>query len=246
MKPLFLKFFIVAGIFFLGGGGGIWAQAFVLPFLASHDGFSNWSFVKEWREHTTVFTEVKEIVIQTDEAFARVVEQGQGAVVGIQSKSGSLVLSGSGFVVASDGFVLTVAEVVPQGYSVLVYFEEGKDPVEAEVLKRDMQANIALLKISERSLQTKSFGELKADDLGSSLVMVARVVEESELVGIVNHGIMRSADENVIRTSFFDKQTVRGSPLFTIEGEIVGMTTVAPDGRILGIPSSTLREFSGL
>ena len=131
MKHRILAIFGIIGVFSLGALGAIWAQAFLMPFLSSHSSFQQWGFVQDWNSRTTVIREVREVVIRTDDAVQRVATKAKGMVVGLESRSGRGVIGGSGFVVTSDGFLLTLASQVPQGYEVSVYLEEGADSEDA-------------------------------------------------------------------------------------------------------------------
>ena len=243
MKHRILTGVVIIGVFSLGVVGAMWAQVFLMPFLSSHSSFQQWGFVRDWNNRTTVVREVREVVIRTDEAVQQVASRAESMVVGLESRSGSLVVGGSGFVATSDGFLLTLASQVPQGYEVLVYLEKGEDPILGEVLKRDFQKNLAIVKIDKRNLQTTGFAD--SVELGDPVVLVAKSVEAGSLVTIVNQGSIRTKDKDVVRTNIFDKITLGGSPLFNLEGNIVGLSAFEPSGRLVAIPSSILRAFSG-
>lgn len=241
-----VKILILLVVFVLGGIGGIWAQAFFMPFLASSDAFSDIRFVKEWSERTTIIKEVDEIFINQDEAVERVVEKIQNVVVGIQSTKAGVVVNGSGFTVTSDGLILTRASVVPQGYEVVVYMTGKEEPLAAQVVKRDAKRDLALLKIEADNLQTAGFANEENIHLGAQVVMVANIVEDGELISIANKGTIRTIGEELIRTNMFDKAALRGAPLANLEGDILGIITIFEDRRVVATPSSILREFSGL
>jgi len=245
MKHRILTIVGIIGVFSLGSLGAIWAQAFLMPFFSSHSSFQEWGFVRDWNNRTTVVREVREVVIRTDEQVQRVAARAEGMVVGLESRSGSLIIGGSGFVVTSDGFLLTLASQVPQGYKVWVYLKEGVDPVLGEVLKRDIQKNLAIVKIDKRDLQTTGFALDDSVGAGAPVVLVAKSVEAGSLVTIVNQGSIRTRDKDVVRTNIFDKITLGGSPLLNLEGNIVGLSMFEPSGRLVAIPSSILRAFSG-
>jgi hypothetical protein len=77
------------------------------------------------------------------------------------------------------------------------------------------------------------------------LVLLAKSLEAGELITIVNQGTVRTVEETLLRTNIFDKNTLRGVPLFDLEGRVVGLSTFAADGRLVVIPVSALRLFSG-
>lgn len=245
MKVRLQTILISTGMFYLGAVGGIWAQAFVLPYLASHSLFQEWKFVQDWNNRATVIREVREVVIRIDDAVERVATGAESMTVGVESRSVGRVVRGSGFVVTSDGFILTLASVVPQGYETRVYLKEGEASVLAKVLKRDFQQNLAILKIEAQNLQTAGFATEDSIKAGAPVVMVAKSLEGNSLVTIVNQGSVRTKDSRAVRTNIFDKTTLGGSPLFDLEGDIVGLSTFEPSGRLVAIPASILRAFSG-
>ena len=245
MRLRVLIFFVAMSAFFLGALGGIWAQAFLMPYLAFQDPFEEWKFVQDWSEKTTVIREVREVVIQLDDATERVAARAESMVVGIESRGSGRVITGAGFSVFEDGFILTLASIVPQGYETRVYLGSGEEFVLAEVIKRDFQQDLAVLKIEKRNLQTAGFASDDSIRLGDPVVMVAKSLEDGELITIVNQGSVRTIDENVVRTNIIDKAALSGSPLLNLEGNIVGLSTFEPSGRLVAIPASVLRAFSG-
>lgn len=62
---------------------------------------------------------------------------------------------------------------------------------------------------------------------------------------VVNEGIVKSFDENYIQTNIFEKIRLQGSPLFNIEGEVLGLNTIDSEGKIITIPISKIKSFSG-
>ncbi len=245
MKARILIAFLILVVFALGALGGVWAQAFLMPYLASHAWFQQWEFVQDWSERTTVVREVREVVIRLDDAAQRVASGAEGMVVGVESRSAGHVITGSGFAATSDGFIFTLASVVPQGYETRVYLKNAEEFARAEILKRDLRQNLAIIKIDAKNLQTAGFSNDDSLQLGEPVVLVAKSLEAGQLISIVNQGSMRAKDETSLRTNIFDKSTVGGSPLFDLEGRIVGLSAFEPDGRLVAIPSSAMRAFSG-
>ncbi len=247
MKPRILTIFIAVGILSLGVLGGIGAQAFLMPYLVSHDPFRQWKFVRQlvdWNERAAVIREVKEVVIRIDDAPQQVAARAENVVVGVESRGADRVITGSGFVIYEDGFILTEASVVPQGYETRVYLRDGEGFVGAEVLKRDFEQNLAIIKIDEKNMQTAGFASDDSIRMGSPVVLIAKTIEDGSLITIVNQGTVRTKSKGAVRTNIFDKTTLGGSPLFDLEGHIVGLNTFESSGRLVAIPSSVLRAFS--
>ena len=246
MRLRVLIFFVAISAFLLGAVGGIWAQAFFMPYLAFQDPFQEWKFVQNWSERTTVIREVKAVVIQLDDAIERVAARAESMVVGIESRGSGRGITGDGFSVFEDGFILTLASIVPQGYEVMVFMNDEEGGVEAQVLKRDVKKDVALLQIEKSGLKTTSFADEEDIKLGMSVLLLGKVFEEDKLITIVNKGVIKALSEDKVRTTIFEKTVLKGSPLFNIEGKILGLNVIDKEGKVTAIPASTLRSFSGL
>jgi len=210
-------------IFILGMGGGIFAdQIFRIYFPV---------------EQSVYVTERKEVFIRENTALENAVGKAERVVIGIRTKieSGE-VLEGSGLVVTSDGLVVTLANLVPQG-SIFSFYINGSS-TSYQILKRDLQENLALIKIGRNNLNTLIFADLEKIKLGERVFLVG--------AGAVNEGIIRNFDENLIGTNIFEKIIFSGTPLFNIEGEVLGVNTISDEGRVLTIPVSKIKTFIGL
>ncbi|MBI2041460.1 MAG: hypothetical protein HYT20_00385 [Candidatus Nealsonbacteria bacterium] len=49
----------------------------------------------------------------------------------------------------------------------------------------------------------------------------------------------------MIQTSIFEKSILNGSPLFNIEGNVVGLSFLDSQGRVFVVPASKIRQFIG-
>ena len=105
---------------------------------------------------------------------------------------------------------------------------------------------MALVKIEDGGLSTAGFADLTKMKLGERIFLVGMDFSTTTPQRIVNDGIISFFNENSIKTNIFDVSTVAGSPLFNIEGNIVGLNAVAEDGRVSTIPISIIRPFLGL
>ncbi|MBU1152325.1 S1C family serine protease, partial [Patescibacteria group bacterium] len=190
-------------------------------------------------------SEQKQITIQENTAVIEAAEMVGPAMVALrtQTKAG-IFLEGSGLIITSDGLMVTLAELVPQD-SVSVFFVEGGKE-KFQILKRDWKNNLALVKIEKSNLKTVSFanqGELK---LGERVFLVGMVFDGQEPDKIVNEGIVRFFDEELIQTNIVEKHTLAGSSLFNVKGELLGLNTVDSEKIITAIPVSKIKEFAGL
>ena len=233
------RIFLIACIFVLGAAGGIWAQAFLLPYLASLPAFQNVKFIQEWNARTVLVQPISRISVAEPAALEKTVEKSEKAVVLVQSSTSR---KGSGLIVTSDGLILTRASLVPSGFGVSVLFDQDQETVPAQVLKRDAANNLALLKVEKTNLPTAGFvkeGELKP---GMKLVLLAR----TDAGTTINEGVVRSVAGGLIQSTMTETASSTGAAIFTVEGRVAGIAAIASSGSVTVIPASSLRSFLGL
>jgi len=148
-------------------------------------------------------------------------------------KSSGAIATGTGFLFGSQDYIITNYHVVKGTSEVKVKFTNGES-INAEVVARDTQNDIAVLKLTKSpSFQTR---EMRFGD--SSMV---RMGDEVFTIGYPHIGIMGfkpKYTEGVISavTGIKDDPTVfqttvpiqpgnSGGPLFNEKGEVVGLTT---------------------
>ena len=229
-------------LFLAGAGGGLWAQAFLLPSLAANPAFAEWQFLKDWNARTQVIAPVEQIFIRENKAIEKTIQEVKNTVVALKSSGAR---AGSGLVYTSDGLIVTLSSLVPTGFKIMIY-PEGQDPVEAKVLKRDAKNNLVLLKIENTGLKTAGFTGNGGVKLGERVVLLAKIIEKDEATLIVNMGIIKKVKEDSLATSIVEQENVDGAPLFNVEGRVAGLADADLQGNIFIVPSFMLRTFLGL
>lgn len=225
-------------VFVIGVAGGIFADQFLWPYFIESPLFY---YKYQFAEGPIYLTEKNEIAVQENVVLQDAVEKVERAVVGItvETKKGKNI-SGSGLVVTSDGLMVTLAELVPaDGTSTL--FIGDKNP-EYEVLKRDLEKNLALIKVEDGDLSTVGFADLGELRRGERVFLMGVVFDEKIPLKMVNEGIVKLATRNYIQTNIFEEYTLQGSPLFNIKGELVGLSTIS-QGKVVAIPVTQIRDF---
>ena len=237
-------FFLVP--FCLGVLGGVWAQAFLLPDLASNPAFQNLQFVKDWNAKIQVITPVQEIVVRENEGLERLVKRLDGVVAGLESVLGSTVIRGSAFVYTSDGLAVALSSLVPQGFQAKLHILGSEQPVEAQVLKRDTKNNLVLLKMEGVSLGTTGIGEEGDINVGERVLLVGKTFEKDGIIPFVNQGVIQGLYPDRVQTNIRELLSVQGSPVFDIEGKLIGLALVDVNNKVKTLPVSVLRSFLGL
>ena len=240
----------ILAIFVIGTVGGIFADQILWPYFIERPFFHQYRL-----EQSPVYlTEKKETTfyIQENQALKRAVEDVLKAVVGVKTETlTGEVLEGSGLVLTSDGLIVTLASLVPQG-SDFYFFIDGKWPA-YQVLKRDLENDLALIKIEKSGLKTRGFAEPEKTKLAETVFLVGlefvkATTTEQLLVpprARVNQGIITFLEEELIETNIVETDKMAGSPLFNIEGRVVGLNTAGEDGSVSAIPIAVIRTFAG-
>ena len=232
--------FKIIAIFILGTVGGIFADQILWPYFVERPLFNQYKLEKS----PVYVTERKEVFIQENTALEEAIEKVEKVVIGVRAeKKTGIILEGSGLIVTADGLLVTLAELVPQG-SNFSFFVEGQ-PANFQILKRDLKENLALVKIEKSNLPIVSFANLEKLKLGERVFLVGVIFEKEELSKIVNEGIIKSFSEDFIKTNIFENYLLKGSPLFNIEGEVLGLNTIDKEGKVIAILISKIKTFAG-
>jgi serine protease Do len=138
---------------------------------------------------------------------------------------------GSGFIVTSDGYVLTNAHVVDDASEVTVRMTNRRE-YSAKVVGIDRRSDVAVLKINAQNLPTVRIGNPAQLRPGEWVVAIGSPFgfENSVTAGIVS-GVSRSlpsGDSNYvpfIQTDVAVNPGNSGGPLFNMSGEVVGINS---------------------
>jgi len=233
----------ILGVFILGIFGGIFADQILWPYFIEKPLFYQYRL-----EQSPVYvTEKKEVTITENIALQNAIEKVEKTIIGVQTKTKTgKILAGSGLILTSDGLVVTLADLVPQGGN-SSFFVDG-ETASFQILKRDLKENLALIKIEKTNLPTVGFANFEKLKLGERDFLVGVIFknQKTTLPGyVVNEGIVKSFDENSIETNIFEKNNLTGSPLFDIVGNILGLNIIDKEGKVSAIPIPKIKSFAG-
>jgi serine protease Do len=174
-----------------------------------------------------------------EEFFRDFFERGQPEAPQRQRRGASL---GSGFVIDPEGFVVTNNHVIAEADQITVQFADGHD-YEAELIGRDQQTDLALLKI-ERDEPFPHVEWADSDDVRVGEWMVA-IGNPFGLGTSVTAGIVSARGRDIRAGPYDDFFQVdaainrgnSGGPSFTMDGEVFGVNTAifSPSGGNVGI-----------
>jgi len=236
------EIFKIISILILGAIGGLLFQVFVLPYLFTNPYFEKFQFIKILKEREIIVNPKEEITITENVALEKAIEKVRDSIVFVQSKSKTgKILEGSGLILTSDGLVLTLSDLLPQNYETKIFLDNKE--FSPKVLQR--KNNLALLKIEEKNLKTVSFSEFEKIKSGERVFLLGIISENDLQKAVANEGIIKSFDEKIIQTNISESKNLQGSPLFDIEGQLVGLNTVDKEGKILAFSIKEIRQFIG-
>ncbi len=135
---------------------------------------------------------------------------------------------GSGFIIDSDGYVLTARHVVEGAYQVTVVLSDHLG-YPAEVLSTNARPDLALLRIhAGRPLQAVRVGDSDALRMGETVIAVGNPygLSDTVTVGVVsalNRDINETSIDDFIQTDAAVNHGNSGGPLFNLAGEVVGL-----------------------
>jgi serine protease Do len=185
-------------------------------------------------------------------SLAPLVRAVRAGVVNISAKNDARSRGlGSGFVITSDGLVVTNAHVIERAETIVVRTADGKSR-DARVVGRDPETDLALLRLADAAdLAVVTLGDSDELEVGDWVVAIGNPFG---LDTSVTHGLI-SARERVIGVGPFDDfiQTNAlinpgnsGGPLFDMKGHVVGVTTaIMNQGQGIGfaVPVNLVKEL---
>ena len=168
---------------------------------------------------------------------AAIAESVLPSVVSILIEAGDNSGSGSGFIVQSDGYILTnnhVAAPAANGGELTVVFEDGEKAV-AKIVGRNTSYDLAVLKVDRNGLPAAVLGDSSAVRVGEIAIAIGAPLG---LNGTVTSGIISSLDRpvtaggsgelafiNAIQTDAAINPGNSGGPLLDGTGRVIGINS---------------------
>jgi serine protease Do len=154
-----------------------------------------------------------------------------GKEVASDQDAKSLTGIASGFVIDPRGYIATNRHVVENALAIFVGTQDG-NRFRASIVGMPSKADIALLKISPDShLPALSFGDSDKLRAGDTVIAIGNPFGfansvSAGIVSSVNRNIMESPFDDYIQTDAAINHGNSGGPLFNLQGQVVGMTSV--------------------
>jgi len=210
---------------------------------------------------TSIETTITQAVEKTGPSVVTVV----GTIAGQPTFFGQLPdqqVSGSGFFITQDGYILTNNHVIEDTNTVQVILQDGTE-VPATVVGTDIYADLAVLKADIQATAVAVLGNSDALKPGESVIAIGSPLgdfKNSVTVGVVS-ATGRTVDtgrnfylEDLIQTDAAINQGNSGGPLVNLAGEVIGINTLVvrgdgfsgdvAQGLGFAIPSNTARAVA--
>ena len=160
------------------------------------------------------------------------------SIIGVDNNKEKRIGSGSGFIITSDGYIVTNRHVVVLAdesvstYYVTVILPDEEQPVRAEVIGSDSQTDIAVLKVKvDRELPCVTLGDsstLQAGELAIAIGNAMGTLDDTVTAGVISapsREITRNGNYmEIIQTDTAINPGNSGGPLINSFGEVIGIT----------------------
>lgn len=150
---------------------------------------------------------------------------------------------GSGFVVSSDGLVVTNKHVVADAKADYTVFTSDGKKYEADVVARDPLQDLAVLKISGGTFTPAKLGNSDTLKLGQTAIAIGNSLGEFKntvSVGVISglarnitasgEGVGVEVIQGVIQTDAAINPGNSGGPLLNLRGEVIGINVAVASG----------------
>ena len=137
---------------------------------------------------------------------------------------------GTGFIISSDGYILTNNHVVNGADEVMVKLSDGRE-IKGEIKGADEKLDLALIKVSDKeAFHAADLGDSDALEVGEWVMAIGNPFGLSQTVtaGIVSakgRVIGNGPYDDFIQTDASINPGNSGGPLFNSEGKVIGINT---------------------
>lgn len=151
--------------------------------------------------------------------------------LGFSGESGGKALGyGTGFLVSSNGYIMTNEHVLRNGSRIEVELVTG-EKYQAQAVLKDPKNDLALLKIDANNCQPVEFGDSDAVELGEWVMGIGNPygIGQSLMIGVVsarNRTIPGSGYPPLIQIDAAMNLGNSGGPLFNMNGQVIGINTI--------------------
>lgn len=155
----------------------------------------------------------------------------EGTKTNVWGQISAYAASGSGFIITTDGYVVTNNHVISGASTINVTLTSG-DTYPAELIGCDEENDVALLKIEADGLPVVSIGDSETLHVGDMVAAIGNPL--GELTNTLTVGYVSALNReinidgtpmNMMQTDAAINSGNSGGPLFDMYGNVVGITT---------------------
>lgn len=180
----------------------------------------------------------------------------------------SIYGSGSGFIVSSEGYILTNAHVIEGAEEITVLLSTGEE-VPAALIGADNETDVAVLKVEHAGLLPVAIGNSDDVRVGEFVVAIGNPLDTDRLANTTTFGVISASAREItidghtntyLQTDAAINFGNSGGPLLNMRGEVVGMNSaksitagydeygnaVSAEGIGFALPINTVREIMEL
>ncbi|KKR07673.1 MAG: Protease Do [Parcubacteria group bacterium GW2011_GWC2_39_14] len=258
----YLALIIIISLF-VGALGGALGSLFLRPYLMNRSwgqeflGVSsnyNGSLNKDgiYQEDAATINTVKKVApsvvsIVVSKALENIYNQTGPDIVGLENNGITLkpeakqtqeIGGGTGFIVSSDGLIVTNKHVVFDETAEYTVILNSSEKYPAKIIARDVVSDLALLKIEATNLPVVDLGDSDNIELGQTVIAIGNTF--SEFRNTVTRGIISGIDRRItagdynsgaeiidgaIQTDAAINPGNSGGPLLNLFGQVIGINT---------------------
>lgn len=246
-------------IFIIGGLGGILANRYAFPYLASTKPFSNFDFFKKVSDQVTVINRTEQVYMKEEFSLEKVTSQASSSVANVIISSipknnyfkknivAEEPISQSGIIATSDGIIITYLDPTafadPENLKYQIITGDN-NIYDAEFLGVDSYSNLAFLKINANNLTAISFAN--SDDARPGEKIVAIGADSGKFRTQYASGLLSSVDGgyNLAGKTVSSSEKLEGvfKADFNLENGYIGGSAVDYSGQAVGIIGSIKKD----